>query len=164
MNGSLATGETIVAKPRTRHCAQPVTKRGAMHRTFIRFFPAMVFAALLSSTGNAQVPKEILGAWSGDPACSKPAMRHVFAEKTFEWTGDGRRFYLGEASYAVEGGRLLVTLVKDIDRPFQHPEAPKAGDVLTYQRIGDGWRPYSMTRAGKVSATPSDTPTFRRCK
>ncbi|MGE0153719.1 MAG: hypothetical protein AB7R90_13975 [Reyranellaceae bacterium] len=117
----------------------------------------------LAQSAAAQVPKEILGTWSGDPNCSRVAMRHVLAEKTFEWTGDGRRFYLGEARYAVEGGRLLVTLVKDVDRPFQHPEAPRAGDVLTYQRISDGWRPYSLTRDGKTTTTPSDTPVFRRC-
>jgi len=90
-------------------------------------------------------------------------MKNVFAENTFEWTGDGRRFYLGEASYSMEGGRLIVTLTKDIERPFQHPDAPHAGDVLTYQRIGDGWRPYSMTRAGKEERVPADTPVFRRC-
>ena len=124
---------------------------------------APVLACALFSTAQAQMAKEVLGTWSGDPACSKIAMRHVFADGTFEWTGDGRRFYLGEANYAVEGGRLVVRLVKDTDRPLQHPDAPRAGDVLTYQRIGDGWRPHSMTRAGKVMATPADTPTFRRC-
>ena len=130
----------------------------------IRIFRlASDLACALFSPAQAQMAKEVLGTWSGDPACSKIAMRHVFAEGIFEWTGDGRRFYLGEASYAIEGGRLIVTLVRDKDRPFQHPDAPKAGDVLTYQRIGDGWRPHSMTRAGKVIATPSDTPTFRRC-
>lgn len=112
----------------------------------------------------AQIPKEILGTWSGDPNCSRIAMRHVFGETTFEWTGDGKRFYLGEADYALEGGKLLVTLTRDIDTPFKHPEAPRAGDVLAYQRIGDGWRPYSLTRAGKTTLTPPDTIVFRRCK
>lgn len=134
-----------------------------MHRSFVRFFPALVFAVLLSSTANAQVAKEILGTWSGDPACSRPAMRHVFAEKTFEWTGDGNRFYYGEATYAMEGGKLLITLTRDIDQPFKHADAPRAGDVLSYQRIGDGWRPYSLSRAGKVTLVPPNTPTFRRC-
>lgn len=127
----------------------------------------VLLAALLACTGPAaalaQVPKEILGSWSGDPNCSRIAMRHVFAETTFEWTGDGKRFYLGEASYALEGGRLLVTLTKDVDTPFKHPEAPRAGDVLAYQRISEGWRPYSLTRDGKTTLTPSDTLVFRRC-
>jgi hypothetical protein len=126
--------------------------------------PALVFGLTVSSAVLAQVPKEILGTWSGDPNCSKAAMKNVFAEKTFEWHGDGTRFYLGEASYAMEGGRLNVTLVRDIESKAKgQPGAPQAGDVLTYQRIGDGWRPYSMTRAGKVTAVPRDIPTFRRC-
>jgi hypothetical protein len=127
----------------------------------------LAFAATLVSAtiALAQVPKEILGTWSGDPSCSRVSMKNVFAETTFEWHGDGTRFYLGEASYALEGGRLLVTLTKDVENNVKgRPGAPQAGDVLTYQRIGDGWRPYSMTRAGKVITVPGDTPTFRRCK
>lgn len=127
-------------------------------------FPALVFLAAVSSTAGAEIPKEVLGTWSGDPNCSAVTMKNVFAEKTFEWIGGGKRFYLGEASYAMENGRLMVTLTRDIDRPFQHADAPRAGDVLTYQRIGDGWRPFSMTRAGKVERVPPDTPVFRRCK
>ena len=126
----------------------------------------VVLATILavSTTAQAQLPKEILGTWSGDPNCSRVAMKNVFAENTFEWHGDGTRFYLGEASYALEGGRLHVTLTRDIENNVRdQPGAPRAGDVLTYQRIGDGWRPYSMTRAGKVTPTPRDTPTFRRC-
>ncbi|MGE0659832.1 MAG: hypothetical protein AB7F36_09650 [Reyranellaceae bacterium] len=124
---------------------------------------ALVAIPFAASDATAQLAKEVQGAWSGDPACSRVAMRHVFAEGTFEWTGDGRRFYYGEARYEVKGGRLMVSLVKDIDRPFQHPDAPRAGDMLTYQRVGDGWRPFSMTRNGKATTTPSDTPVFRRC-
>ena len=120
-------------------------------------------ALSISAPASAQVAKEILGTWSGDPNCSRIAMRHVFSEKTFEWVGDGRRYYLGEAAYEAKGGRLTVTLTRDIDRPFQAPDAPKAGDILTYQRIGDGWRPYSLTRGARVETTPPDTPTFRRC-
>lgn len=128
-------------------------------------FPIAAFVCAVSSTAAAQVPKEILGTWSGDPNCSRIAMRHIFAETSFEWTGDGKRFYLGEANYAVGGGRLLVTLTKDLENNVKGAAgAPQAGDVLTYQRMGEGWRPYSLTRAGTVVKVPSDTPTFRRCK
>jgi hypothetical protein len=126
------------------------------------FSVATIFA--VSTAAQSQLPKEIIGTWSGDPNCSRVAMKNVFGETTFEWHGDGTRFYLGEASYAIESGRLAVTLTRDIENNVKNqPGAPQAGDVLTYQRIGDGWRPYSMTRDGKVTPTPRDTPTFRRC-
>jgi hypothetical protein len=126
------------------------------------FFLAIILA--VSTAAQAQLPKEILGTWSGDPNCSRVAMKNVFAENTFEWQGDGTRFYLGEASYAIEAGRLTVTLTRDIENVVKNLSgAPQAGDVLTYQRIGDGWRPYSMTRGGKTTLVPRDAPVFRRC-
>lgn len=126
---------------------------------------SLIAVAICSMPGAAlgQLPPEISGSWSGDPNCSRIAMRHIFADGTFEWTGDGRRYYLGEATYDVEGARLQVTLTRDIDAPFKSPKAPKAGDVLIYQRHGDGWKPLSLRRGAEVEATPPDTQVFRRC-
>ncbi len=132
-----------------------------------RVVSSLAFAvAAVCGAGVARAqdaPPELRGAWSGEPRCAPAALRHVIGAKTYEWRTAAKRIYQGEASFKVEGDRILVTLTRDIEAPARDEGGPQAGDVIAYQRQGAALRPVSLSRGKATNQYPPSAPLFRRC-
>jgi hypothetical protein len=129
-------------------------------------FPLISAALAAAAIGTAHAqdaPPDLRGAWSGEARCARASMRHVFGARTYEWRTVAKRLYFGEASYKVEGDRILVSLVRDIEAPARDEGGPQAGDVIAYRRQGAALKPLSLTRGKATNQYPPSAPLFRRC-
>lgn len=128
---------------------------------------AIAAILLLVSYGRAstaEAPQTLLGSWSPLSDCPADGVRHVFGADRWEWQSEGRRMFLAEASYRLDGTTIEVTLGKALEQqPVADGEGPASGDVITYRLDECGLYPLSLRHGAKVDTNPEGGPVFVRC-